>query len=326
MPRGCLSSVLQDVTADGTAWPSWGGAQRASCHGVALGDDAAHWPLMPPQLPRRLRHGAHLGASFMAAAGSEDAAAEAEKTAVGGAGSEDAAAEAEKTAMGGVQEGKDDPYPAWANTAGLPTVTLTSRSDKYFSPDIADAAGDGSFKPIFGCKCGDWQPASTHPMIEFRDSYIQSHPNFTKQLKKLKVHMEDTTVGKVQWDATYDVKRFLTPEDLAKAYVPGGKVKLKDTIPADKGTGQQIRFMTFCPPEANAGDENHAPGTTIPHEYLMKVTALDADEQPIDGFVDDESRYSAAAAEPEQPPGPETVPGSAFADGKIVGTAKIAES
>jgi len=307
MPQGCLSSALQDVIADGTAWPLWGGAQRASCHGVALGDDSVHWPLMPPQLPRRLRHGAHLGASFMAAAGSEDAAAE-----------------AEQNGLGGVQEGKDDPYPAWANTAGLPTVTLTSRSEKYFSPDIADAAGDGSFKPIFGCKCGDWQPASTHPMIQFRDSYIQSHPNFTKQLRKLKVHMEDTTVGKVHWDATYDVKRFLTPEDLAKANVPGGQVKLKDTTPAEKGTGQQIRFMTFCPPEASAGDEDHAPGQTIPHEYLMKVTALDADEQPIDGFVDDESRYSAAAPEPEQPPGPETVPLPPLPDQPIVGTASVA--
>lgn len=221
------------------------------------------------------------------------------------AGSEEAENEAEQASDAG--SGTNEPFPKWANTQGLPKVTLTAKSDKYFSPDIADGAGDSTFKPIFGCKCGDWQPASTHPEINFRDTWIASHPKFTKQLKKLKVHMEDTTVGKVHWDATYDMKRFLTPEDAVLASTPGGQVRLKETIPAIRGSGEQLRFMSFCPPEANPGDDVTPASKAVPHEYVLKVTALDADEQPIDGFLDDESRYLAIPADPDEPPGAESV-------------------
>jgi len=272
--------------------------------------DAANLsPLGPQRLQsRHPRHGARIGARL----GSSFAAEE--------AGDPDGKDPAEKDA-----DGKEDPFPLWANTKGLPTVTLTSKSEKYFSPDIADAAGDGTFKPIFGCKCGDWQPAPTHPMIMFRDDYIKSHPQFTAQVRKLKVHMEDTTANKVHWDATYDLRRFLTVEERAKANQPGGSLKLIDTIPADKGTGQQIRFMSFCPPEPRPGDDMHSPEKAVPHEYLLKVTALNSDEQPIDGFVDDESRYSALPPEPEQGPGPESVPTAALAEQPVVATARASE-
>jgi len=249
------------------------------------------------QLLGRPRHGARLGASFMGPVATEDA------------------------------EGKtsaDDPFSPWTNTAGLPIVTQTSKNEKYFSPDIADSAGDGSFKPVFGCKCGDWNPAPTHPMIEFRDSFIQSHPKFTSQLRKLKVNMTDTTNGQVHWDATYDLRRFASPEDLARSNQPGGKLKLLDTSPAEKGSGNQLRFMTFCPPEPGAGDDMHPAEKAIPHEYSLKVTALDADEQPIDGFADEESHYSAVPPEPEQPPGSEPVPTAAFTQ-PFASTAKISE-
>lgn len=312
MPHGCLSNTLQDVTANAALWTLWGGNTRHTSSGRAAAaflasSDAPTLVGPRQQLPQRLRHGARLGASFMGPPGTEDANAEAEE--------------------GKTSEGKtpaDDPFAPWTNTAGLPTVTLTSKNEKYFSPDMADAAGDGSFKPTFGCKCGDWNPAPTHPMIEFRDSFIQSHPKFTSQLRKLKVDMTDTTAGKVHWDATYDIRRFSTPEDLARSSQPGGSLKLSDTMPAEKGSGNQLRFMTFCPPEPSAGDDTHAAEKAIPHEYLLKVTALDADEQPIDGFVDEESRYSAVPPEPEQPPGSEPVPTAAFQQ-PVVGTAKMSE-
>jgi hypothetical protein len=198
-------------------------------------------------------------------------------------------------------EGKESPFgPGWTNTEGIPIVAQSTRNDKYYSPDMANSAGESNMKPIFGCKCGDWQPAATHPSITFQEDYIKKNPDFIRNIQKLKVHMEDTTVNKLHWDAVYDVKKFMTPADIARSMAPGGNITLTDTMPADKGTGQQIRFMTFCPPEG--------PGSP-PHEYLLKVTALDATDTPIPGFIDEESRYNATPSD--------------VATGPVVGTVKF---
>lgn len=322
MPHGCLSNTLHEVLGDVAAWPLRGsGAHRTSHYGVTSFLETSS-TLQPHQLmPHRLRGGTHLGASFMTA---PDPAAEDEAEAAAEISKETEAGDAEAPAEGKNEHHEDDPFPTWANTKGLPTVMNTAKSDNYFSPDIATGAGDGTFKPVFGCKCGDPQPAPTHPMIQFRETFIQGHPTFTQRLRKLKVHMEDTTANKVHWDATYDLRRFLTADNLAKASQPGGSLKLTDTMPAEKGGGTQLRFMTFCPPAATAG------AAPAPHEYTLKVTALDEDEQPIDGFVDDVSRYSATPAAPEPAPGPEAIlPSEAAAQAEqeqlpIVGTAKVA--
>lgn len=271
-------------------------------------------------LPRTRIHGARLGVSFLG-----DQSAQLPEAA-------DAATQQmqqEELQQRQLQQmpGEDGPpaassqneFPTWAGTRGLPSVQLVSQNEKYFSPDIADGGGDGAFKPIFGCKCGMWQPAPTHPTIQIRDSFEATHPNFIRRLRKLKVHMEDTTTGKVHWDAAYDLRRFNTPENLARAARPQGSLDLIDTMPADKGSGTQLRFMTFCPPESTGGQ-------AAPHEYSLKVTALDENDQVIDGFVDEESRYVAAPPEPEVSPGPIPNPMAAQHQGPIVAVAKYGNS
>lgn len=327
MPRGVLRSAFDDAAADGAFWSMWSSTPHASSsHQVATSFLASTKAdtLWPHSFPAHRR----LGSSFAprgeaaAAAASEDNAAR-DESPMGPAPTGNEKALEQQNAEGPQKGPGNKPFPRWANTEGLPTVTVASKSDKYFSPDIATGAGDGEFKPIFGCKCGDWSPAPTHPIIEFRSDFIESHPKFIRTVRKLKVHMEDVSDGgKVHWDATYDLKKFLTPAELARAAGPGGKLSLKDTFPAEKGSGEQIRFMTFCPPEPSAGDADHPPGDPQPHEYLLKVTALDADEKPVDDFVDDETRYIAAPPEAPQAPGPMAVPVS-YKKQPIVATAKV---
>lgn len=308
MPWGCLRSTLEQASADDSLLQClWnGGGHSASSHAATsfLASSDAEI-LRPRRLTQSLRHKARLGVSFTAQPGEEEAAENGEANADPNQPAPAPSTEDPNEAAGDGKKEGGAMFP-WVNTAGLPIVTTTSKNDKYFSPDIATGEGDGTFKPTFGCKCGDWQPAPTHPIIQFRDSFIAGHPKFTRNVRKLKVHMEDVSMNppKVHWDATYDLKSFLNSEDSAKAMTPGGAVKLKDTYPAEKGTGEQLRFMTFCPPEPSPGDADHAPGEPVPHEYSLKVTALDVDEQPVDGFVDEESRYSASPPEPEPQPQP----------------------
>jgi len=181
-------------------------------------------------------------------------------------------------------------YPGWENTEGLPTVTVASPSDTYFSQDIADAGDEGAFSPSLGCKCGAWRPAPSHPSLEFRRSFLEGHPDFLKRLRFLKVNMAETQPFQaVHWDATYDLKRFLSTADVAS-----GKVKLPDSLPAVAGGGTQRRFMTFCPPEAGPA-----------HTYSLKVTALDAQGKAIEYFKD---KLSTIVAEPPASQAGQTFP------------------
>jgi len=169
----------------------------------------------------------------------------------------------------------------WENTAGLPTVTAVSQSAVYMSKDLGDIPGQGStFLPTLGCKCGLWGPALAHPEIEFKQSFIRSHPDFVGRLAKLQVHMEDVTTPKptTHWDATYDMRRFLGTADLA---IPG-RLRLWRTLPAVARLGTQRRFLTICPPEGGG-----------PHQYSLKVTALDEADNPIEYFKDEVTTYQA---------------------------------
>lgn len=177
---------------------------------------------------------------------------------------------------------KDVPMPPmWENLDGLPEVKVTSPGVAYFSKDIGSGE-DGEMKPTFGCKCGgqDWRPAMSHPSISFRQEFIDLHPDFLGRIQKLKVNLVNDNTQKTQWDATYDLLRFLKSGDVPT---------LTETTPAIPAGGKQLRFLTFCPEAAQ--------------NYTLKVTALDSNDEPIDYFQDDEMHLSATPAKP--PPAPE---------------------
>lgn len=295
MPHGCFQPALQEVIGSEAPWPFWHAGRSSSHSASSFLDSSDPGSCLPLQPHQRVRHGAHLGSSFLLAPRSSFTS-----------GPQDVPQDELEQTKEQVQAevAKESPIPGWTNTEGLPSVTQTKRSDKYFSPDLADAAGDGQFKPIFGCKCGDWQPSSTHPVIKFREPFLQSNPLFTSQLRKVKVHMEDVTANKVHWDATYDMRKYLGPLELQRVAQPGGSLTLTETMPAEKGSGEQLRFMNFCP-----GEGQNA------HEYSLKVTALNENEEPIDGFLDEESTYSGVAA---------AVPGPIVATAQIPGGPTVA--
>lgn len=288
MFHGSLRNVLHEVTgSDVCQWPFWNDDTQSmlSSHSAASFLDSTG----PMSLISQPIRGTHSVATSFTDAGNETTSAPEEPQP--GESPQESATDAqvkmeedsEKDATNGSQS-----YPGWTNTGGIPNVTTSGRNENYFSDDIAQATGDGNFKPIFGCKCNDWQPAPTHPQIKFRDTFTGKHPAFFKQLQKLKVHMEDTTAKKVHWDAVYDLKHFMTPKDIQKAMQPGGSIGLNDTTPAEPGSGTNLRFMTFCPPESGGQ----------PHEYSLKVTALDASDKPIDGMIEEETRYTATPSPP----------------------------
>ncbi|CAE7551158.1 unnamed protein product [Symbiodinium sp. CCMP2456] len=76
-------------------------------------------------------------------------------------------------------------------------------------------------------------------------------------------------------DAAYDLRRFLKTGDMPS---------LTETTPAIAKSGQQLRFLTFCPDASN--------------NYTMRVTALDANDEPIDYFEDDEMKLMATPGLP----------------------------
>jgi len=177
----------------------------------------------------------------------------------------------------------------WVNMDGLPTVKTTSTSLAYVSRDIANSK-ESAMNPTFGCKCGSWQPALAHPEIDFRPEFLEGHPDFLRRVALLKVHLQDLTVDptgvdkrSVHWDATYDIRRSINPDN--------SRLRLSSSIPALPRSGAQLRFMTFCPPEGK-GD----------HEYSLKVTALDKDEQSIEYFKDEEVRMKATPPKAVTPP------------------------
>ncbi|CAE7666514.1 unnamed protein product, partial [Symbiodinium necroappetens] len=86
---------------------------------------------------------------------------------------------------------------------------------------------------------------------------------------------ENDNTAKLQWDAAYDLRRFLKPGDMPS---------LTETTPAIAKSGQQLRFLTFCPDASN--------------NYTMRVTALDANDEPIDYFEDDEMKLTATPGLP----------------------------
>lgn len=171
--------------------------------------------------------------------------------------------------------------PMWENLDGLPEVKVTSPAVAYFSKDIGSGE-DGEMKPTFGCKCGtqDWRPAMSHPSISFRQEFIDLHPDFLGRIQKLKVNLVNDNTQKTQWDATYDLLRFLKTGDVPT---------LTETTPAIPAGGKQLRFLTFCPEAAQ--------------NYTLKVTALDSNDEPIDYFEDDEMHLNATPGKP--PPAPE---------------------
>lgn len=187
----------------------------------------------------------------------------------------------------------------WENTEGAPEVTITQPAAEYFSEDIGTSPGTSVFNPTFGCKCGDWRAAPTHPSITFKDDFLAGHPDFLKNLAQLQVRMEDTTAKQVHWDATYDMLRFPSA-----ARRRDGKYGLSEMMPAIAGSGKNLRFMTFCPPEGAA-----------PHSYELTVTALDHTGNPMEYFNQSKTVLSATVPppkpEPEQPqqgPGPGSAP------------------
>merc|ERR1711879_971305 len=96
----------------------------------------------------------------------------------------------------------------------------------------------------FGCKCGaqDWRPAPSHPSITFRKKFLDENPSFVADAAKLHVNLVNKKTSKVQWDATYDLKRFRKP---------GAPPELTETMPAIPQSGKQLRFLTFCPDETS---------------------------------------------------------------------------
>mmetsp|Transcript_71733 Transcript_71733/g.171393 ORF Transcript_71733/g.171393 Transcript_71733/m.171393 type:complete len:315 (+) Transcript_71733:100-1044(+) len=180
---------------------------------------------------------------------------------------------------------KDQPLPPmWENLDGLPEVKVTSPAVAYFSKDIG-AGEDGEMKPTFGCKCGagDWRPAMSHPSITFRQEFVDLHPDFLGRVQKLRINLVNDNTQKTQWDATYDLLRFLKSGDVPT---------LTETTPAIPGSGTQLRFLTFCPEAAQ--------------NYTLKVTALDSNGDPIDYFEDDEMHLNATPGPP--PPAEEKEP------------------
>jgi len=179
----------------------------------------------------------------------------------------------------------------WLNTDGLPSAKYLSTSPAYLSRDLANSK-ESAMNPIFGCKCGESQPALTHPEIDFREEFLQGHPDFLKRVAFLKAHVVDVTKDPtgadreaVHWDAMYDIRKALTPDNT--------RLRLSATVPALPRSGSQLRFMTFCPPLQK--------GT---HEVSMKVTALDKDEVPIEYFQDQEVKLKVSPPEPvTAPPG-----------------------
>jgi len=171
----------------------------------------------------------------------------------------------------------------WENTEGLPKVTVSKASGVYVSKDIADKPGESAFNPTLGCKCGIWESAPSHPTIDFRKSFLADHEDFRRKVRKLKVHMEDTTTPKpvVHWDAAYDLKRFLGPDKMAD-------LRLPEALPAIPHSGTQLNFLTFCPPEGRGS-----------HQYRLTVTALDEQDNPISYFSNETSTYQAAPPAPE---------------------------
>lgn len=169
----------------------------------------------------------------------------------------------------------------WENLDGLPQVRLSSPSDAYISKDMAESPGQSHFKPSLGCKCGLTQAAPAHPEIDFRQGFLDAHPDFIGRVRRLQVHMEDKTDPRVVWDAEYDLRRFL---------VPGETPRLADTTPAIPRSGTRPRFMTFCPPEGGS-----------PHNYELAVSATDHWGTPIEYFQGKMSAYLAAPPVPASP-------------------------
>lgn len=166
----------------------------------------------------------------------------------------------------------------WQNLEGLPRVSVLNPSDAYFSKDLADLPQESRSSPTFGCKCDNWQPALTHPQLDFRRDFLVAHPDFLPRVRSLKVHMEDLSMPRVHWDAEYDIKHFLEP---------GETPRLAENTPALPGSGEQPRFMTFCPRTGGP-----------PHNYELSVTALDRQGLPIEYF---DGKTSLYVAEPPAP-------------------------
>lgn len=165
----------------------------------------------------------------------------------------------------------------WSNTIGLPNVKVLSPSEAFFSNDIADGPDDGGvFRPTFGCKCGAWGPAWSHPEIDFRQGFLEAHPDLLRRAAKLRVHLEDVGAGKVHWDATYDIRRFATQKQLDQM-----NFSLTQTMPAEPRSGTQRRFQTLCP----------IPGPG--RQYELRVTVLDRNGAAIEYFHDQAMRLSA---------------------------------
>eukprot|EP00931_Biecheleriopsis_adriatica_P008828 TRINITY_DN109966_c0_g1_i1.p1 TRINITY_DN109966_c0_g1~~TRINITY_DN109966_c0_g1_i1.p1 ORF type:complete len:307 (-),score=73.77 TRINITY_DN109966_c0_g1_i1:8-928(-) len=175
-------------------------------------------------------------------------------------------------------EHESPPPPMWENLEGLPKVTLKEAGHAYFSKDIAES-DLGEMNPTFGCKCSDsdWRPAMSHPSINFKQEFLDDHPDFLGRVSKLQVNLVNDKTKKAQWNATYDLRRFLKP---------GDQPALTETMPALPNSGTQLRFLTFCPGESTT--------------YTMNVTALDAKDEQIDYLVNDASSYEATPAPPAE--------------------------
>lgn len=219
-------------------------------------------PLGPIAHPRFLRH--HITAFEDGPPGAKEAEAKEGKMAdeMGKKAGEELAANNNKP-----PPPAGEPPKKWQNAKGYSMASVAEKASEIWSKDIGDFESEdipGKFNPVFGCKCGHWGPALTHPTIEFQKPFLEQHKDLAQKLHKLKVHLEDDTKQPpvVHWDAVYDLRRFMHPEDHS---VP----KLKETDPAVVDSGEQTRFKTFCPPP---GEE---------HKYTLKVTALDGQDQAI---------------------------------------------
>mmetsp|Transcript_49330 Transcript_49330/g.104935 ORF Transcript_49330/g.104935 Transcript_49330/m.104935 type:complete len:322 (+) Transcript_49330:296-1261(+) len=191
----------------------------------------------------------------------------------------------------------------WLNTSGLPDVSEMTASPEFYSPDMADSLQGSQFKPTFGCKCGDWVPALSHPELEFKAGFLQSHPDFQQRLRTIHVHMDDITANKVHWDATYDLRKYRQA---------GQRLRLNETTPHEAEGGTQLRFMTFCPPKGGAS-----------HQYVLKVSAYDDKGEPIDYLQDKSAMYIAKPPKDHQPT---KAPNAAAGHGKGPHTDKNADA
>eukprot|EP00929_Paragymnodinium_shiwhaense_P081128 TRINITY_DN42391_c0_g1_i1.p1 TRINITY_DN42391_c0_g1~~TRINITY_DN42391_c0_g1_i1.p1 ORF type:complete len:370 (+),score=113.67 TRINITY_DN42391_c0_g1_i1:92-1201(+) len=277
-----LEPAALPSSSSSVCWPHSGGFRRRRAADLLTEVKATAFQEMPGQ------GGQEAGLQDGGAEEADEGAASPEDQQAAAQAAQNAEEEVAAEAAGG-DAGDDKPVPMkWANTEGLPTVTVKSTANQYNAIDMADGDGGKSsvFRPNLGCKCGDWRPAASHPTLVFKKGFLQAHPDFKNIVDKIKVHMEDTTENPpvVHWDAEYDLRRFTNPAQLA-----AGQIRLAETLPAIPGSGAQVRFMTFCPKDG-------------PHNYSLKVTALDTAGREIPYFKDAESTYEAIPA-PEEPEG-----------------------